>query len=172
MVPRRLLELEPLSEAPELAWHAYAVDYGLRVRSRGLRVCALDIPLTHNSITVNLERLDEAYAAIAAAHPRQLPVQTPGGVVTSAGRAHAAGGFLHSHRWRYRWARESAAVHRERRAAGTGACVLGDIAGTSTTCSPVARTRPCSSSTSNTVSHSPTSGRAHSSSRVEASRSC
>ncbi len=127
MVPRRLLELEPLSEAPELAWHAYAVDYGLRVRSRGLRVCALDIPLTHNSITVNLERLDEAYAAIAATHPGQLPVQTPGGVLTPSGRARAAGGFLPSHRWRYRWARESAAVLWERRAAGGGACVLGDI---------------------------------------------
>ena len=93
MIPRRLLELEPLSEAPELAWHAYAVDYGLRVRSRGLRVCALDIPLTHNSITVNLERLDEAYAAIAATHPGEMPVQTPGGVLTSAGRARPASGF-------------------------------------------------------------------------------
>jgi len=54
-------------------------------------------------------------------------VQTPGGVLTSSGRARAAGGFLPSHRWRYRWARESAAVLRGRRAAGGGACVLGDI---------------------------------------------
>ena len=122
----RLLEREPLSEAPELAWHAYAIEYGLRVRSRGLRVCATDIPLTHNSITVNLDRLDVAYEAVAASYPDSCRCDARG-VRTSAGRARAAGGILAAHRWRYRWLRESAAVLRERRAAGGGACVLGDI---------------------------------------------
>ena len=60
MVPRRLVQREPVSESPELAWHAYAVEYGLRARSLGLRVCAVDIPLTHNSLTMNLDRLDVA----------------------------------------------------------------------------------------------------------------
>ena len=44
MVPRRLLVREPLTEDPELAWHAYAVEYGLRVRARGRRVCASTYP--------------------------------------------------------------------------------------------------------------------------------
>ena len=127
MVPRRVFEREQLSEAVELAWHAYAVDYGLRVGALGLRVCALDIPLTHNSLTVNLDRLDVAYGAIAANHPEALPLQTPGGLLTAASGHAAGGGFLRSHRWRYRWARESLAVHAARRAAGGGACVLGDI---------------------------------------------
>jgi len=127
MTSKRLLELEPLTEDPMLAWHAYAVDYGLRARARGLRVCAVDVPLTHNSLTVNLKRLDAAYATIAAAHPEALPVQTPGGVVTRSGAGRASAGVLANHRWRYRWARESAAVHLGRRAAGGGACVLADI---------------------------------------------
>ena len=74
MAPRALVLREPLSEAPELAWHAYAIEYGLRVRSLGLRVCATDIPLTHNSATVNLDRLDVAYEAVAGQYPEEVPL--------------------------------------------------------------------------------------------------
>ena len=51
IVPRRVFDRERLSEAPEFAWHAYAVEYGLRLRRAGLRVCAVDVPLTHNSLS-------------------------------------------------------------------------------------------------------------------------
>jgi len=127
MIPRRLFERERLSEADELAWHAYAVEYGLRIRSLGLRVCAVDIPLSHNSLTVNLDRLDVAYRAVAATYPDLLPLRTPGGTLTPRGRARPRTGIMASHRWRYRWLRESAAVHAARRVAGGGACVLRDI---------------------------------------------
>ena len=80
MVPRHLVRREPLSEAPELAWHAYAVEYGLRARSLGLRVCAVDIPLTHHSLTRERSTLDVAYGAIAARYPDALPVRAPGGL--------------------------------------------------------------------------------------------
>ena len=40
MIPRRLLERQPLSDEQELAWHAYAVDFGLRVRA-WVYACAL-----------------------------------------------------------------------------------------------------------------------------------
>ena len=90
MVPRRVLEREPLTEDPELAWHAYAVEYGLRVRARGRRVCVVDIPLTHNSLTVNLDRLELAYATIAAKHPAGMPVVTPQGKVPRDPRADRA----------------------------------------------------------------------------------
>ena len=75
MTSRSLLERMPLSEAPELAWHAYAVELGLRAASRDLRVCALDIPLTHNSLNVNVDRLDAAYAHLAALYPGAMPLR-------------------------------------------------------------------------------------------------
>ena len=127
VIPRRLVEREPISEAPEFAWHAYAVEFGLRVKSLGLRVCALDIPLTHNSLTVNLERLDVAYGEIAACYPDDLPLCTPGGTIATPARWSPSTRLLRSHRWRYRWLGESLAVQAGRRAAGGGRCVLGDI---------------------------------------------
>ena len=127
MIPRELLTRAPLSEAPELAWHAYAVEYGLRVRSLGLRVCAADLAVTHNSLTVNLERLDVAYAAVAARHPAGMPVMTPQGLVGGPARARERTTFLAAHRWRYRWLRESRDAHAGRRAAGGGSAVLADI---------------------------------------------
>jgi hypothetical protein len=127
MIPRRLVQREPLSEAPELAWHGYAVEYGLRARALGLRVCASDLPLTHNSLTVNLDRLDVAYDACAARYPDALPLRTLGGTVTAPGGARRDTRLLGPHRWRYRWMRESVAAHAARLVAGGGPCVLGDI---------------------------------------------
>ena len=127
MAPRSLIAREPLSEAPELAWHAYAVEYGLRARSLGLRVCALDLPVTHNSLTTNLDRLDVAYAAVAAQYPGSLPVRATCGTIGGHRAAARGAGPLAAHRWRYRWMRESLAAYAGRWAAGGGACVLGDI---------------------------------------------
>jgi len=124
MVPRDLIAREPLCEEPELGWHAYAIEYGLRARSLGLRVCAVDLQVTHNSLTTNLDRLDVAYAAVAARHPGALPVRATCGWI---GAQRGGGGILAAHRWRYRWLRESLAAHAGRRAVGGGACVLGDI---------------------------------------------
>jgi hypothetical protein len=128
MIPRRVLQRVPLPEEPALAWHAYAVDFGLRVRADGLRVCAVDIPVTHNSRTINLERLEDAYAAIAKRHPEAMPVITPQGRVGAAPRLRDhTGGILSEHRWRYRWLRESYHAHAGHRAAGRCPCVLADI---------------------------------------------
>lgn len=127
MIPRAVLEREPLTEAPELAWHAYAVEYGLRVRALGLRACAADMAVTHNSLTVNLDRLDVAYAALAARHPGGMPVMTPQGLVGGPARARERTTFLAAHRWRYRWLRESRDAHAGRRALGRGAGLLADI---------------------------------------------
>ena len=125
MLPRWLALRHPLSELAELAWHAYAVEYGLRVRSLGLRVCAVDIPLTHHSLTRGAA-LDVPYGAIAARYPDALPVRAPGGTVAAPARSRART-MLGSHGWRYSWLRNSAAAHAGRRAAGGGACVLSDI---------------------------------------------
>jgi hypothetical protein len=127
MAPRRLIEREPLSEDPELAWHAYAIELGLRARSLGLRVCALDIPLTHNSMTTNIDRLDAAYAAVASRYPEALPVRATCGWVAAPARRRRGAEVLRAHRWRYRWLRESLAAHAARSAAGARRCVLGDI---------------------------------------------
>ena len=121
---------EPLASDPELAWHAYAVEYGLRARSLGRRVCALDAPITHNSLTVNLARLDEAHVSVGRRYPELLPLRTTCGVVSQSARSTNLPGpvwdALAPHRWRYRWLRESAramAGRRQRRASH----VLSDI---------------------------------------------
>ena len=49
----------------------------------------LDIPLTHNSITVNLDRLDVAYEAVAASYPDAVPVRATCGTVAAPARRRA-----------------------------------------------------------------------------------
>jgi hypothetical protein len=60
MVPRH---------APDLAWHAYAAGYGLRVRGLGLRAAVTGIALTHDSRMANPARLDVAHATVADRDP-------------------------------------------------------------------------------------------------------
>jgi Glycosyltransferase like family len=127
VVPRLVLEHEPLSEAPEFAWHAYAVENGLRLRAQGLRVCAVNVPLTHNSLAQHGPSLDVAHAALARRYPVSMPVRTPAGLVTRTDGSRRKGGLIGRHFWRVRWLRESARAHAGRRALGGGRCVLGDI---------------------------------------------
>ena len=127
LAPRSQLLREPLTESPDMAWHAYAVEYGLRVRKLGLRTGVADIPLTHNSLSINLDRLDVAHRAIAGRYADVLPVRTTCGVIR-AGTAKAGGGaWFPSHRWRYRWLRESLALRGIPRAKGQTVGVLADI---------------------------------------------
>jgi hypothetical protein len=125
---RSQLLREPLTESGDMAWHAYAVEYGLRARKQGLRTGVARIPLTHNSLSTNVDRLDAAHLAIADRYPDLLPVRTTCGVITAktGGRA-----WFPAHRWRYRWLRESLAVARAYPAVRPGAvpafAVLADI---------------------------------------------
>jgi hypothetical protein len=123
LAPRSQLLSEPLTESGDMAWHAYAVEYGLRVRRNGLRTGVADIPLTHNSLSVNVDRLDVAHQAVADRYADLLPVRTTCGVITSrtGGRV-----LLAPHRWRYRWLRESL-VLRQARGGAAAAAVLADI---------------------------------------------
>jgi hypothetical protein len=127
IVPRRVFDRERLSEAPAFAWHAYAVEYGLRLRRNGLRVCAVDMPLTHNSLSMNVDHLDAAYVELARAYPSALPVWTPSRIITRWAPARRRGGWLSRHTWRLRWLLESVAAHVGRRALKGARCVLGDI---------------------------------------------
>jgi hypothetical protein len=127
VIPKELVLREPLAEDAELAWHAYAIEYGLRVRSLGLRVCAVDMPLTHNSLTTNLARLDVAYDAVARQYSDAMPVQASCGVVGAGRRTQRRAGMLDAHRWRYRWLRESLKVHVAARGGIRSRCVLSDI---------------------------------------------
>lgn len=114
LASRSQLISDPLIESPDMAWHAYAVEYGLRMRRQGLRTGAVDIPLTHNSLTVNLARLDEAHQSIATRYPELLPVQTTCGMVTSKTARTDERTWFPSHRWRYRWLLDSLVVQRTR----------------------------------------------------------
>jgi Glycosyltransferase like family len=127
MASREAILREPVTEAPDLEWHAYAVEYGLRVRAQGKRVTAGGIPLTHNSLDLLAvdSTLPEAHRALARMYPSLLPVRTTCGVISD--RAPRRLGPLRAHRWRYRWLRESLVAHSARRALGGGPFVLSDI---------------------------------------------
>lgn len=107
VVRRSDLATMPLATSHELAWHAYAVEYGVRMRGLGRDVVVTDIPLTHNSLTINLDRLDVAHRAVAIAYPDAMPVRTTCGVITAPKGPPQRKPLLETHRWRYRWLRES-----------------------------------------------------------------
>jgi hypothetical protein len=126
LVSRSRLLQHPLTEDPDLAWHAYAVEYGLRMRRLGLRVGAVDMAVTHNSLTINLDRLDVGHRRVAALYPEQLPLRTTCGPIGSRPDSWRSAPVLRSHRWRLRWLRKSAeAVLARRRLAVP--VVLSDI---------------------------------------------
>lgn len=127
MVPRAVHEVEPLTERPEMAWHGYAVEYGLRVRARGLAVVSCDIPLTHNSLTTNLDRLDVAHSTIAATYPTALPVRTTCGTISGTAGGRRRPKLLPRHRWRWTWLKSSRAAHRARRVVARHPIVLADL---------------------------------------------
>jgi hypothetical protein len=81
MMTRRQVLDEPISEDPLLAWHAYGVEYALRMRRAGRRAVARDVPLTHNSLSTNLAKLDLAHRHVADAYPELVPIHTTCGTV-------------------------------------------------------------------------------------------
>jgi hypothetical protein len=81
MIRRERVLSSPLSEDPFLAWHAYGVEYSARVRRAGMRATAMDLGLTHNSLTTNLDRLDLAHRKIGEYYPELLPLRTTCGTV-------------------------------------------------------------------------------------------
>jgi hypothetical protein len=127
MARREDLLAEPLSEDPELAWHAYAVEYALRARSRGLLVGAVDTAITHNSLTINLARLDEAHRHVAGAYPHLTPIHTTCGTVAARPSRLRELPLVREHGWRRRWLRQSSTAARVTSALGVPV-VLADIA--------------------------------------------
>ena len=127
LAPRSQLLREPLTESCDMAWHAYAVEYGLRVRRQGLRTGVANIPLTHNSLSANIDRLDSAHQAIAALYSDFLPVRTTCGTVTRKTALPGGRVWFPSHRWRYRWLRDSIVLQGARIAAEHTVRVLADI---------------------------------------------
>jgi Glycosyltransferase like family len=110
----RILD-HPLTEDPDLAWHAYAVEYGMRMRDMDIAVGAVNLAITHNSLTINLDRLGTAHRRIAAMYPGSLPVRTTCGTVGWREVAWRQAPVLRNHRWRLRWLKESARALRARR---------------------------------------------------------
>lgn len=126
MARRETLLEHPLSEDPRLAWHAYAVEYALRMRALGRRAGAVDTAITHNSLTVNLARLDEAHHHVGDLHPGERPIRTTCGTVTGR-RDWRDLPLLRTQRWRRTWLRQSASAARVHATTG-GRVVIADIA--------------------------------------------
>lgn len=122
---REQLLREPLTQLPELAWHAYAVEYGLRLRAGGQTVAVLDLPLTHNSLSTNVVNLDGAHARVARLHPDLLPVTTTCGTIVRRPRTGATS-MMASQRWRARWLRQSWRMHQTQQMSQDASLVLGD----------------------------------------------
>lgn len=129
LVERARVVAAPLSEDPDLAWHAYAVEYGARVRREGLRVTTHDVLLTHNSMTTNLDRLSDAHARVAALYPELLPMRTTCGVVRAAPQRGRWRTTLRRRHGAAVWLRESLAAARLARRDGVPLrdVVLGDV---------------------------------------------
>jgi len=118
---------EPLSESPELAWHAYAVEYSLRVRAAGRLAGAVDTAITHNSMTTNLARLAEAHHHVGALYPTMVPIHTTCGTVDPGARSWGSLPLVRDHGWRRRWLQQSRIAARVRSEIGVEV-VLADIA--------------------------------------------
>ena len=127
MASREILLQEPLSETIELAWHAYAVEYGLRMKAAGRKIRAMDIPLTHNSLAINRDKLDLAHAAVARLYPDALPVRTTCGTIRSGGCKKRGPTIVLAQRWRYRWLKESCKARSIRQLVPGVPVVLSDI---------------------------------------------
>jgi len=126
MVSRDAVLEHRLTEDPDLSWHAYAVEYGLRMRSLGKRVGAVDMAITHNSLTINLDRLDVAHRRLGHIYPRLSPIRTTCGTIGVRDSNWRKLPFVRNHGWRLRWLRQSMLaikVHRRIDAP----VVLGDI---------------------------------------------
>ena len=107
VVPRDLVLRHPITEDPELAWHAYAVEYGLRLRSLGKQVGAVDLAVTHNSLTINLDKLDVAHRHVGERYPAQLPMWTTCGPIGSVKSRLREIPAIREHGWRLLWLRQS-----------------------------------------------------------------
>lgn len=127
VVRRAQLMSEPLSEHPRLAWHAYGVEYCARMRRRGLRAVALDIPLTHNSLTTNLKDLDLAHAYVGQLHRELLPLRTTCGTVWPGGAPRGGDRLRHFARRARVWWSESAVVKTLARSGVSSEPVIVDV---------------------------------------------
>ncbi|ACZ31713.1 hypothetical protein Xcel_2699 [Xylanimonas cellulosilytica DSM 15894] len=127
MVSAEQLAREPLADDPLLGWHAYAVEYSLRMRRAGRRAVVQDIPLTHNSLTTNLRNLDVAHHRVAETYPELLPARTTCGTLhrpeTPAARLRLA---RRARGARTLWG-ESVVAWRVSRATDRASVVLADI---------------------------------------------
>lgn len=127
LVEREQVLESPLADRAELGWHAYAVEYSARMRSEGRRAVARDIPLTHNSLSTNLHRLDVAHRWVGDSYRELLPLRTTCGTIG----ARRAGGALSSLARKAegvaRWERESRAARNSRSVQPLREVVLDDI---------------------------------------------
>ncbi len=113
MILRDVMLSDPLTEESDLAWHAYAVEYATRLRRSGHRVGAVDLAITHNSLTINLDRLDVAHRVVGDMYPELQPIHTTCGTIQIRTRLKLKDlPVVRDHRWRLRWIRNSVGARR------------------------------------------------------------
>jgi hypothetical protein len=115
MASRDLLLRYPLTEDSDLAWHAYCVEYAARLRLLGVRVGAVDMAITHNSVSINLDNLDVAHERVGTMYPQLQPIRTTCGVIGPAESPWRQSSLVRHHGWRVRWLRHSLLAAKVRR---------------------------------------------------------
>ncbi|SEQ12676.1 glycosyltransferase [Microlunatus flavus] len=115
MVRREQVLEHPLTEDPDLAWHAYAVEYSLRVVGLGLAAGAVDLAVTHNSLSINMARLDVAHGRVGELYPTLRPICTTCGTIGAGSSRLRRTRLVRAHGWRLRWLRHSLLARRARR---------------------------------------------------------
>lgn len=127
LMMRRDLVLEnPISEDPLLAWHAYGVEYCARMRRSGRRAVAMNMALTHNSLSTNLKDLDLAHRRVGQLYPDLLPINTTCGVIGSPDHAEIRALLGRAQRVRH-WLAASWRARRGARSLGDSEPVVSDI---------------------------------------------
>ena len=117
----------PFSEDPTVAWHGYTVEYSLRLQSLGLRVGAMTLDITHNSLSTNMTGLDVAHRAIGRMFPSCTPIQTTCGEIHRWPVRRTLERLSRAKRPLHRWLKQSAQAWRIRRVVNGSQCVLSDI---------------------------------------------
>ncbi|HOZ57549.1 MAG TPA: glycosyltransferase [Nakamurella multipartita] len=126
MVGRSRIIDSPLAEDPELSWHAYAVEYSVRLRRAGLRVGAVDLAITHNSMSTNMAKLDVAHAFVGESYADLRPIHTTCGAIGSKRSRVRQLPLIRSQGWRLNWLKRSVEALRVRRTIGERT-IIGDI---------------------------------------------
>ena len=110
-----------------LAWHAYAVEYGMRMRTSEGVWAPMDSAISHSSLTMILPGSMWPTRQSATATRNDRPIETTCGTIVAHEPRWRQSAIVKQYGWRWRWLRLSLVGRRVRTMAPSAAVVLADI---------------------------------------------